>query len=62
MFVYTFVTRTVRRIAGLIAERRADEYGEKGVVIVFVVLIGIAAFQLFGETVANVITGAAGAI
>ncbi|WKZ38318.1 MAG: hypothetical protein QY332_10290 [Anaerolineales bacterium] len=62
MFVVSSVHRIARRIAGLIAERRADEFGEKAVVIVFVVLLGIAAFQAFGSSVAGLISDAAGAI
>jgi hypothetical protein len=53
---------TIEHLKRLLFERRADEFGEKAVVIVFVVLLGIAAFQAFGGSVANLITNAAGAI
>ncbi|MFZ5884016.1 MAG: hypothetical protein ACOYYI_09580 [Chloroflexota bacterium] len=41
-------------------DRRGDDYGEKAVILVLVVLAGVGAFGMFGGKVVEMITQAAG--
>lgn len=59
---YTFTWIWANRFASMLVDKRADEFGEKAVVIVLVVLGGLAAFAAFGSAVSGKITEAAGAI
>ena len=42
--------------------RRGDDYGEKAVILVLVVLAGVAAFTLFGNKVVELINQASSGI
>jgi hypothetical protein len=52
-----FVTIT-NRYLNLLACRRGDDYGEKAVILVLVVLGGVAAFAAFGGRVVELINQA----
>ncbi len=62
ILTYTFTWIRASRFASMLSDKRADEFGEKAVVIVLVVLGGLAAFAAFGSAVSGRITEAAGAI
>ncbi len=46
----------------LILGRRGDDYGEKAVILVLVVLGGVAAFAAFGGKIVELISQATGGI
>ncbi len=46
----------------LILSKRGDDYGEKAVILVLVVLAGVGAFAMFGGKVVELITSAASGI
>ncbi len=46
----------------LILSKRGDDYGEKAVILVLVVLAGVGAFAMFGGKVVELITNAASGI
>ena len=52
----------LRRFATLLLDRSGDDYGEKAVILVLVVLGGVAAFAAFGGKVANLIDQATAGI
>ena len=62
ILTYTFTWIRANRFSSMLFDKRADEFGEKAVVIVLVVLGGLAAFAAFGSAVSGRITEAAGAI
>lgn len=62
ILTYTFTWIRANRFTLMLFDKRADEFGEKAVVIVLVVLGGLAAFAAFGSAVSGRITEAAGAI
>ena len=45
-------------LCDLITDRRGDDYGEKAVILVLVVLGGVAAFAAFGSKIADMINQA----
>lgn len=47
-------------IKNLMLNKRGDDYGEKAVILVLVVLGGVAAFAAFGGKVVEMITQATG--
>ena len=47
-------------IKNLVLNNRGDDYGEKAVILVLVVLGGVAAFAAFGGKVVEMITQATG--
>ncbi len=47
---------------GLLLNKRGDDYGEKAVILVLVVLGGVGAFALFGGKIVELITSAASGI
>jgi len=49
-------------ILKLILDKRGDDYGEKAVILVLVVLAGVAAFAAFGNKVVELIQQAAAGI
>ncbi|MBN2116311.1 MAG: hypothetical protein JW730_07065 [Anaerolineales bacterium] len=46
----------------LVLNERGDDYGEKAVILVLVVLAGVGAFSMFGGKVVELITRAASGI
>ena len=44
----------------LVLNKRGDDYGEKAVILVLVVLGGVAAFAAFGGKIVEMITAATG--
>jgi hypothetical protein len=52
----------LRRMAALILDRKADDFGEKAVILVLVVLAGVAAFSAFGSRVVDLINQATSGI
>jgi len=46
----------------MITDRRGDDYGEKAVILVLVVLAGVAAFSLFGNKIVSLINQASAGI
>ncbi len=46
----------------LVLNKRGDDYGEKAVILVLVVLAGVGAFAMFGGKVVELITSAASGI
>lgn len=54
------VISTFRAIKNLMLNKRGDDYGEKAVILVLVVLGGVAAFAAFGGKVVEMITQATG--
>ena len=54
------VISTLRAIKNLMLNKRGDDYGEKAVILVVVVLGGVAAFAAFGGKVVEMITQATG--
>ncbi len=44
----------------LVLNKRGDDYGEKAVILVLVVLGGVAAFAAFGGKIVDMITAATG--
>lgn len=54
------VISTLRAIKNLMLNKRGDDYGEKAVILVLVVLGGVAAFAAFGGKVVEMITQATG--
>jgi len=50
----------VRAIRNLMLDRHGDDYGEKAVILVLVVLGGVAAFAAFGGKVVEMISQATG--
>lgn len=56
------LTKSLRRFAALLLDRSGDDYGEKAVILVLVVLGGVAAFAAFGGKVANLIDQATAGI
>lgn len=46
----------------LVLSKRGDDYGEKAVILVLVVLAGVGAFAMFGGKVVELITSAASGI
>ena len=49
-------------LKSLVRNQRGDDYGEKAVILVLVVLGGVGAFALFGGKIVELITSAAGGI
>ncbi|HUI87275.1 MAG TPA: hypothetical protein VLX61_00995 [Anaerolineales bacterium] len=49
-------------LRGRITDRRGDDYGEKAVILVLVVLAGVAAFSLFGNKIVSLINQASAGI
>jgi hypothetical protein len=47
-------------IKSLVLNQRGDDYGEKAVILVLVVLGGVAAFAAFGGKIVEMITAATG--
>ena len=47
-------------IKNLVLNQRGDDYGEKAVILVLVVLGGVAAFAAFGGKIVEMITAATG--
>lgn len=43
------------RLSRLVLDRRGDDYGEKAVILVLVVLGGVAAFAAFGGKIVDLI-------
>jgi len=58
----TFVVQTHDAVVTRILQRRGDDYGEKAVILVLVVLAGIAAFTLFGNKISSLINKASSGI
>jgi hypothetical protein len=54
------VISTFSAIKNLMLNKRGDDYGEKAVILVLVVLGGVAAFAAFGGKVVEMITQATG--
>lgn len=50
------------RVAFMLFDERADEFGQKAVILVLVVLAGVAAFAAFGQSVVDKITQASSGI
>ena len=50
-----FVSRTVTRIKDVLLDRRGSEMSENAVVLVFFVLVGVAAFSPLGQKVVQMI-------
>jgi hypothetical protein len=50
----------VRAMMNLMLDRHGDDYGEKAVILVLVVLGGVAAFAAFGGKVVEMISQATG--
>jgi len=55
-------TSFLNALQDLILNKRGDDYGEKAVILVLVVLAGVGAFAMFGGKVVELITSAAGGI
>jgi len=53
---------TLNALKNLVLDKRGDDYGEKAVILVLVVLAGVGAFAMFGGKVVELITSAAGGI
>ena len=49
-----------KAIKSLVLNKRGDDYGEKAVILVLVVLGGVAAFAAFGGKIVEMITAATG--
>ena len=47
-------------VKSLVFNKRGDDYGEKAVILVLVVLGGVAAFAAFGGKIVEMITAATG--
>lgn len=56
----TQILSIVRAMRNLTLDRHGDDYGEKAVILVLVVLGGVAAFAAFGGKVVEMITQATG--
>lgn len=56
----TQIHSIVRVMRNLTLDRHGDDYGEKAVILVLVVLGGVAAFAAFGGKVVEMITQATG--
>ncbi len=54
----TRVTYAFLRVRNRLIERRGDEFGEKAVILGLVVIVGIAAWGLFGQKVVTMINSA----
>lgn len=50
------------RLSRLVLDRRGDDYGEKAVILVLVVLGGVAAFAAFGGKIVDLISQATSGI
>ena len=57
---YLQVQRIAQVLAKLVFNKRGDDYGEKAVILVLVVLGGVAAFAAFGGKIVEMITAATG--
>ena len=55
---YARVTVAFLRIRNRFTERRGDEFGEKAVILGLVVIVGIAAWGMFGAKVVTMINSA----
>ncbi len=51
-----------KALKDLVLNKRGDDYGEKAVILVLVVLGGVGAFALFGGKIVELITSAANGI
>ena len=51
----TIQTNLYPRLCSLVFDRRGDDYGEKAVILVLVVLGGVAAFAAFGGRIVDLI-------
>ena len=51
----TIQTNLFPRLCNLVFDRRGDDYGEKAVILVLVVLGGVAAFAAFGSRIVDLI-------
>jgi hypothetical protein len=56
------VVSILNALKSLVRNQRGDDYGEKAVILVLVVLGGVGAFALFGGKIVELITSAAGGI
>ncbi|MGA7194448.1 MAG: hypothetical protein WBW94_12535 [Anaerolineales bacterium] len=56
------IYRSAGRVFNMITDRRGDDYGEKAVILVLVVLAGVAAFSLFGNKIVALIDQASAGI
>ena len=56
------IKSTLLKLRNQFADRRGDDYGEKAVILVLVVLAGVAAFSLFGNKVVELINQASSGI
>ena len=56
-----FIQKAIR-VFDMITDRRGDDYGEKAVILVLVVLAGVAAFSLFGNKIVSLINQASAGI
>ena len=59
---YTIQYNLYPRLCRLVLDRRGDDYGEKAVILVLVVLGGVAAFAAFGSKIVDLIGQATGGI
>lgn len=50
------------RLLTIVLDERGDDFGEKAVILVLVVLAGVAAFAAFGQSVVDKINQAASGI
>ena len=56
------IHRISGRVLNMITDRRGDDYGEKAVILVLVVLAGVAAFSLFCNKIVSLINQASAGI
>ena len=58
----TRITLALLKLRNRLIDQRGDDYGEKAVILVLVVLAGVAAFTLFGNKVVELINQASSGI
>ena len=60
--LYYFALSNYLCLRNKVTDRKGDDYGEKAVILVVVVLIGVSAFSLFGNKIVDLVNQATSGI